>query len=71
MLCADSRLRSVNRTADLALCLELWLWAKSSGLFRSNRRNTGSLAGAIFRAGAHCAEEFQRNPSISFYSISF
>jgi len=34
MLCADSRLRSVNRTADLALCLELRLWAKSSGLFK-------------------------------------
>jgi hypothetical protein len=32
LLCADSRLRSVNYTADLELCLELWLWAKSSGI---------------------------------------
>jgi len=70
MLCADSRLRSVNRTADLGLYLELWLWAKSSGLFRATAAIPVDRLGN-FSAGAQCVEEFQRNPTISFYSISF
>jgi len=56
--------------ADLALCLKLWVWAKSSGLLGATAAIPVDRLDN-FSAGAQCAEEFQRNPSISFYSISF